>query len=166
VLAAGGSRRRIVRILSAAYSGGLLSDDTFAFRVDQALQSRVIDPGRLIGDLNLRRGRAEWPSRLRRWLAARLPWPSETDLPHSMLALDWSGAETELLVGRHHACNVVLADPSVSRRHARLVFRDERWILHDLRSTNGTAVNGALVGRCELRPGDLVALGNQCLRID
>jgi hypothetical protein len=35
--------------------------------------------------------------------------------------------------------------------HARLAFRDVRWILRDLASTDGTLVKGTKVGRCELR---------------
>jgi pSer/pThr/pTyr-binding forkhead associated (FHA) protein len=83
-----------------------------------------------------------------------------------LLALDWSGAEPKLMIGRHHACDVVLAGPTVSRLHARLVFRDGKWIVQDLQSTNGTAVNGTRIGRCELRPGDHLALGEEHLRID
>jgi FHA domain-containing protein len=55
---------------------------------------------------------------------------------------------------------------TVSRCHARLRYRDGRWILQDLSSTNGTHVNGVPVGRCELRPGDHVALGEECFTID
>jgi pSer/pThr/pTyr-binding forkhead associated (FHA) protein len=84
----------------------------------------------------------------------------------ALLALDWTGAQTELLVGRHPACDVVLRHPSVSRRHARVFFRDGRWIVQDLDSTNGTEVNGCRVGRCELRPGDHLALGGEGLTID
>jgi pilus assembly protein CpaF len=83
-----------------------------------------------------------------------------------LLALDWSGAQPELLIGRHHTCDVMLANPRVSRRHARLVFRDAKWIVQDLQSTNGTVVNGTRVGRCELRPGDCLVLGDEYLRID
>ena len=60
----------------------------------------------------------------------------------------------------------MLEDPAVSRRHARLSFRDGRWILQDLGSRNGTRVNGVRVGRCEVRPGDLVELGNTHLTVD
>lgn len=83
-----------------------------------------------------------------------------------LLALDWSGQQSDLLIGRHQACDVVLEAPSVSRRHARLVFRDHRWIVQDLHSTNGTVVNGTRVGRCELRPGDALLLGDERLTID
>jgi pilus assembly protein CpaF len=54
----------------------------------------------------------------------------------------------------------------VSRRHARLLFRDGSWVLQDLQSTNGTTVNGVPVGRCQLRPGDRLIFGTACLRVD
>jgi predicted component of type VI protein secretion system len=83
-----------------------------------------------------------------------------------LLALDWGGDCHELLIGRHSSCDLVVSDPSVSRRHARLVFRDHGWILQDLDSTNGTRVNGVRVGRSELRPGDRLAIGEARLTID
>jgi pSer/pThr/pTyr-binding forkhead associated (FHA) protein len=77
------------------------------------------------------------------------------------------GVESDrLLVGRHPACDVVVADPSVSRRHAQLTFRDGVWILQDLGSTNGTTVNGERVGRTTLQSGDVVELGKQAIQID
>jgi hypothetical protein len=161
VVVPGGSRSRIARTLGAAYSGGLLSPDTFVARLDQALESRVIDPGALVGDLSFRRPPGGWVSRLTAWLAA----PAEITRA-SLLGLDWSGGQAELLIGRHQRCDIVLRDPSVSRRHARLTFRDHKWIIQDLRSTNGTIVNGARVGRSEVRPGDLLALGDERLRVD
>jgi pSer/pThr/pTyr-binding forkhead associated (FHA) protein len=54
----------------------------------------------------------------------------------------------------------------VSRRHARLVFRDGNWIVQDLQSTNGTSLNGTPIGRSELRPGDELQIGAQRLQID
>ena len=83
-----------------------------------------------------------------------------------LLALDWTGGREELVIGRHSSCDVVVADETVSRRHARLTFRDGGWIVQDLDSTNGTRLNGQYVGRCRLRPGDQLALGHQRLRVD
>jgi pSer/pThr/pTyr-binding forkhead associated (FHA) protein len=71
-----------------------------------------------------------------------------------------------MLIGRHCDCDLVLSELTVSRRHARLIFRDGRWILQDLESTNGTIVNGCRVGRSELRPGDHLALGEAHVTID
>jgi pSer/pThr/pTyr-binding forkhead associated (FHA) protein len=82
-----------------------------------------------------------------------------------LLVLD-RAEDDRLLIGRHPACDVVVADPSVSRRHAQLTFRDGVWVLQDLASTNGTAVNGERVGRAALHSGDLVELGAQPFQIE
>jgi hypothetical protein len=137
--------------LNAAYAEGLLSEGTLAHRLDLLFASDVIDPIRLVGDLTRRVPR---PRRRRREDGAVL------------LALNWSGSEEELIIGRHPSCDVLLTEPTVSRRHARLVFRDGGWIIQDLESTNGTRLNGRSVGRCRLRPGDELALGHQLLRVD
>jgi hypothetical protein len=164
-------RRQIARTLNTAYADGLLSEDTFANRIDQLLEARLVDPLSLIGDLNLRGSSGGRRARLASTLAnavrrigtARAGRPRDRAV---LLALDWTGGERQLFLGRHHACDVVLSDPSVSRRHARLLFRGGNWVLQDLQSTNGTIVNGVRVGRCELWPGDHLVLGNKHLKID
>jgi hypothetical protein len=170
VLRHGASRKQIARTLNAAYGDGLLSQETFASRLDQVLRARLIDPAGLIGDLSFR-GPGGWRMRVAAAVTAvtrTVAAGSGSQPPDSgmLLALDWSGAQAELIVGRHHDCDVVLSNPSVSRRHARLVFRDGNWIIQDLESTNGTEVNGVRVGRCSLRPGDRLILGGEYLRID
>jgi hypothetical protein len=156
-------------MLNAAYANGLLSQETFTYRLDQLLGERLVDPRRLIGDLSFRRARS-WRGRFAATLVAlgrSLAGSHELDASEeTLLALDWTGLTGELLLGRHHACDVVLDEPSVSRQHARLVFRDGSWVLQDLESTNGTIVNGSLVGRCALRPGDQLVFGYARLRID
>jgi pSer/pThr/pTyr-binding forkhead associated (FHA) protein len=82
-----------------------------------------------------------------------------------LLVLDRADSD-RLLVGRHPACDVVIADPSVSRRHAQLTFRGGVWVLQDLASTNGTSVNGERVGRTTLHAGDVISLGNQAIQVD
>jgi pSer/pThr/pTyr-binding forkhead associated (FHA) protein len=69
-------------------------------------------------------------------------------------------------MGRTRDCDVALDNPTVSRRHAQLIFRDGVWIVRDLGSTNGTSVNGAAVGRCQIRPGDRLGLGLQLVDVD
>ena len=46
------------------------------------------------------------------------------------------------LVGRDPACSVVLTSPDVSRQHAKLTFAETTFLVEDLGSTSGTAVNG------------------------
>ncbi|MBV9819562.1 MAG: FHA domain-containing protein [Solirubrobacterales bacterium] len=161
MLGPGASRQRLAAVLNAAYGDGLLSDATLAHRLDELLRSRVLDPQRLVGDLTVRRPQQALARITRR--LAREAWPGGCEV---LLALDWAGARAELLVGRHPACDVVLHDPTVSRRHARLRFRDGHWVLQDLDSTNGSRVNRRRVVRCRLEPGDQVRLGSQRLLVD
>jgi len=170
MLRAGESRRRMTRQLNAAYGDGLLSDKTFAHRLDVLLRSALIEPAGLVGDLTVRPRRSWWADTLERaWRSTRnltgapaAPPPP----PPPLLALDWSGAQEELLVGRHPGCDIVLGHASVSRRHARLTFRDGNWVLRDLDSTNGTLVNGQPVVRCVLLPGDVLTLGDEAVLVD
>ena len=161
----GARRNHIARTLNSAYAGGLLSQDTFAARLDQLLGGGLIDRRRLVGDLTLRGSRRRFAARL-----AAIVEHARARLGHAeeplLLALDWSGAQAELIVGRHPDCDLVLVEPTVSRCHARLVFRDGTWILHDLESKNGTLLNGRLVRRCALAPGDLLDVGGLRLLVD
>src|SRR5262245_27837477 len=50
-------------------------------------------------------------------------------------------------VGRTRENDVCLADPSLSRAHARIDVTDSVIVLHDLKSKNGTSVDGARVER-------------------
>jgi FHA domain len=170
MLRAGESRRRMARTLNVAHGDGLLSDNTLAYRLDALLGSRLIEPAGLVGDLTLRSPRRSLADGLRRTLRSvrELTGPDRAipSLPPTLLALDWTGAQNDLLLGRYHACDVVLRHMSVSRRHARLTFRDGNWVLRDLESTNGTLVNGEAVIRCRLLPGDVLTLGDESVVVD
>lgn len=50
--------------------------------------------------------------------------------------------KAEIAIGRVQGNDVILPHASVSRRHARIVLRHGKIIVVDLRSTNGTFVNG------------------------
>jgi uncharacterized protein (TIGR02996 family) len=51
----------------------------------------------------------------------------------------------EITIGSELANDIMLAHDSVSPRHARLIRRDDRYIIVDLKSDGGTWVNGRLV---------------------
>jgi class 3 adenylate cyclase len=74
--------------------------------------------------------------------------------------------DDQLEVGRV-GTDLLLADPGVSRRHARLEIDDEgRISVIDLGSTNGTLVNGAKVsGATPVGPGDVVEVGGTTLLV-
>jgi len=171
VLGAGASRQHLARELNAAYAQGLLSENTLSHRLDLLFGASLVDPAGLVGDLSLRLSRPQWQRKLGELLDGTVGLLKRTatpmlEHPPRLLALDWSGSAAEMFLGRNPSCDVVLSDLSVSRQHARLVFRDGRWVLQDLGSTNGTMVNGVPAGRCELRPGDELLLGDERFRID
>lgn len=62
-------------------------------------------------------------------------------------------------VGRAAENDVVVDDRRISRRHAQLVQANGSWMVRDLGSTNGTAVNGKLVKQAALQDGDRLSLG-------
>lgn len=68
-------------------------------------------------------------------------------------------AKDSLAIGRLDACDIVLSDPGVSRRHAEVRREGDEWVLVDLGSTNGVAVNGKQVRRHRLAAGDRIELG-------
>lgn len=74
------------------------------------------------------------------------------------------------MIGRDaRTCNLVLQEPAVSRRHARLFLQDNGLFIEDLAEHNGTFVNGtklALLGQAQLNDGDIIHIGRAEIRID
>ena len=64
-----------------------------------------------------------------------------------------------LVLGRSRDCDVTLADPNVSRRHAEIRAENGSYWVVDLNSTNGVEVNGKRVQRARLEQGDRILLG-------
>lgn len=54
-------------------------------------------------------------------------------------------ASNEVLIGRSKECDFVLDDPTVSSRHARLFYHLNQWWFEDLKSTNGSYLDGIRV---------------------
>ncbi|WP_309670094.1 adenylate/guanylate cyclase domain-containing protein [Gemmatimonas sp.] len=64
------------------------------------------------------------------------------------------------IAGRELSCTLPILDPAVSRRHAELRVSDSGTLeVEDLKSRNGTWVNGARVQRATVLPGDTLAFG-------
>lgn len=70
------------------------------------------------------------------------------------------------VAGRSEDADLVLADDTVSRKHARIYeARGALW-LRDLGSRNGTQVNGRSISHHRLRPGDRITIGGSLMRVD
>jgi hypothetical protein len=66
---------------------------------------------------------------------------------------------TQLTLGRGLSNDIIIEDTRVSRHHAQLRYKNRRFWLTDLGSTNGTFVNGEPTVEAALRDSDVVSLG-------
>jgi pSer/pThr/pTyr-binding forkhead associated (FHA) protein len=64
------------------------------------------------------------------------------------------------VIGRSKDCDIQLADPNVSRKHAEVRQEGAAYWVVDLGSTNGMEVNGRRQKRAKLRQGDRITLGS------
>ena len=71
-----------------------------------------------------------------------------------------------VVIGRLPECRVVLNDPNVSRRHAEIRRQGSDFVIADLRSTNGTRVNGMPVRERTLVDGDEISVGTTAIRFE
>ncbi len=68
------------------------------------------------------------------------------------------------VIGTHEKADLVLTDPAVSRFHVELQVQNDRVLLRDLGSRNGTAVGALSVCECWLHDGLTLSLGRTRLR--
>src|SRR5262245_20828219 len=88
---------------------------------------------------------------------------------HTRVVALWDGGSStywvppggEISIGRASDCELVIDDPSVSRRHAKLAF-DSKLTIEDLGGQNGVRVRGTRIAskaKTEIAVGDVVELG-------
>jgi signal transduction histidine kinase len=70
---------------------------------------------------------------------------------------------TSATIGRAADQTICIVHSSLSRSHARVDPVGQSYLIVDLKSTNGTLVNGARVERAMLKDGDVVKLGDALL---
>ncbi len=73
--------------------------------------------------------------------------------------------EPPLTVGREEGNDIQLNDERVSRCHFKVQRDNDRMVLTDLDSTNGTKVNGVECQLKILRHGDLIAVGRSLMLV-
>lgn len=151
-----------MRRLGDGYAAGVLGTDTFDLRLERAWRARSLgELQALTRDLPRRLGetlRDEF-ARLRERVLPLAAAPTvDVALP--------SHGDGPWTIGRSADCGLVVDDDSVSRRHAELRRVGDGWELRDLRSTNGTRVNGWRVAHAvPIRAGDELWLGDVRVRL-
>jgi hypothetical protein len=91
--------------------------------------------------------------------------PVDVALAQEIVTLTMDGIRHEIdkrrfVLGRSKDCDIQLADPNVSRRHAELRQEGSGYWLIDLDSTNGSQVNGHRTARAKLESGDTITVGS------
>jgi pilus assembly protein CpaF len=75
--------------------------------------------------------------------------------------------KNEITIGRLASNDIVLAKGNVSKYHSRIVTKDGRLIIVDMKSTNGTFVNGKKIAAPQvLKPTDKVSIGDYILNVE
>jgi len=78
----------------------------------------------------------------------------------------WELNDEVIILGRAKDCDIQIDDQSVSSKHARVVAEDDEYLqgnrnyyIEDLKSTNGTELNGQPALKEKLSDGDLLKIG-------
>ncbi len=75
--------------------------------------------------------------------------------------------QPEITIGRVQGNDIVLPKGNISKRHSRIVLRDGKFIIVDLKSTNGTYVNGKRISAPQvLKEADKVYIGDFTLTLE
>jgi Domain of unknown function (DUF1707)/FHA domain len=160
-------RDQAIAELRERFAEGRLSQDTLMHRIDAVLRaSRRAELAEQFTDLPPPRQRIseaarDWLASLSRSATAVAGRLVRHPPPALLLPRETHG---RLTIGREPACDMTLADMTVSRWHAGLDHSDDGWLLADLGSTNGTRLNGwRVVHPVPIRAGDQVSFGSVTL---
>jgi len=76
--------------------------------------------------------------------------------------------EEALTIGREKSeSDIAVDDQHVSRSHCAFHYEDNRWLIRDLKSRNGTLVNGRKITEdLEISPGDRITIGHTVITVE
>jgi hypothetical protein len=145
--------KQVVREAAAERGWGLVGPPEIEFEVDEGL-----GVGRLTCKASFVEGEEEIA-------------PAPRGAPEGTLDLLEDGRVTKtyrlrkdvISIGRLPESDVQVVDPGASRQHARILRREDGFVLVDLGSTNGTLVNDELAQERRLDDGDRITIGNAVL---
>ncbi len=69
-------------------------------------------------------------------------------------------------IGRMSDNNIVLEDKTVSRYHSEIIEKNNKYLIKDLGSHNGTFVNGVIITSVNLKAGDRITIGKNTFLFD
>lgn len=171
------SANSLRKLIDAIYRGGLKPPSAIRRALDPDIDSIVLKA--MATDQNVRYESAlDFLEALANYITTpkkreRVPEPDpneETVREHSgrwqLVSRRAEGAQEthvverdEVTVGRDRSCEIVVAHPAVSRRHATITPSGPLLAVEDLKSANGTFVNNVRIERADLKPGDVIRFG-------
>jgi hypothetical protein len=152
-------RERSAALLRRRCEEGYLSLDTFERRIEQVFVAKTESE---LGGLTLDLPAVGIRARLERLRARRRGRADSDAAPPAALRLPLALiGEQPVVLGRSHACDVLIEHETVSRRHAQLRRDGAQWRLRDLGSSNGTWVDGRRAeGEVTVARGQHILLGD------
>ncbi len=92
--------------------------------------------------------------------AVLLPNPTIVVKKDGEVVFEYSIEDLPVQIGRKSDNHIVLDERNVSRKHARILKKDDQFFIEDLESTGGTQVNGEPVKEKDIHTGDLIQIGS------
>jgi hypothetical protein len=145
--------KQVVREAAAERGWGLVGPPEIQFEVDESL-----GVGRFNCEASFVEGEEEMPPAPRSGAEATLALLAEGQVERT-----YRLRKDEISIGRLPESDIQVVDPGASRQHARILRREDGFVLVDLGSTNGTLVNDELAQERRLEDGDRITIGNAVL---
>jgi pSer/pThr/pTyr-binding forkhead associated (FHA) protein len=87
-------------------------------------------------------------------------------LNNKVLGNHMVAADRPVTIGRHSDNHISIDNMAVSAHHAKISFDDQKLVVVDLGSRNGTLVNNEKITRCTLTHQDWVTIGKHIIIVD
>ena len=90
--------------------------------------------------------------------------PYLTCIKGAMLGQIYPIDKTDVFVGRSTDCEICVPDSTISRRHFKIIQKNPHTLfVEDLKSTNGTYVNGNRVEKAKIKEGDKIQISRNTI---
>ncbi len=92
--------------------------------------------------------------------------PKLVAITKSLAGLSFELSANPTIIGRAQGAAFQIIEPSVSGRHCEIRLRGDEIVVRDLKSTNGTFINGQRILEAVLKPGQILGVGQVDFRLE
>ena len=95
-----------------------------------------------------------------------LQWRNTREEPTAVCSCHEKTFDTNISLGRSKESDLVIGDTLLSRKHARIIFKEEKWYIEDLKSSNGTWIGAKqIIELQEIENYQRIRAGNSLFEI-